>query len=201
MPTPHEFTADQAEAATDFVVAHGAEDRGQTADSWHGSTGQLVVCSRRSLVELAAVLPATGRFEVARLDGKRMADADHAFYEFSDALLFPGYFGWNWNALFDCLRDLHWIPADGYLIIVENAPCLLSSSAEDQHTLFRILSWAVERRANPLGRPGGKGVPFKVLLLCDRDDEATVLAQEVARALHSGRPLPGQASVEAPGRR
>ena len=73
---------------------------------WNGSTDQVVVCSRSALVELAAVLPAAGRFVVARLDGTRMTDADHAFYEFSDALLFPGYFGWNWAAFSDCLRDL-----------------------------------------------------------------------------------------------
>ncbi|WP_204292761.1 barstar family protein [Micromonospora gifhornensis] len=71
---------------------------------------------------MAAVLPVSGRFVVARLDGTRMANAGHVFYGFSDALLFPSYFGWNWNALSDRLRDLHWLPADGYLVIVDNAP-------------------------------------------------------------------------------
>ena len=112
-----------------------------------------------------------------------MTDADHAFYEFSDALLFPGYFGWNWDALSDCLEDLNWLPADGYLIVVENAPRLLSKSAEDQHTLFRILSRAVHHWASPLG----KSVPFKVLLLCDRDEEAALLRQEKACAVHNMR--------------
>ncbi|WP_243705038.1 barstar family protein [Micromonospora sp. KC723] len=154
---------------------------------WSGSTDQLAVCSRSALVELAAVLPATGRFVVARLDGTRMTDAAHAFYEFSDALLFPAYFGWNWDALSDCLRDLNWLPADGYLIVFENALQLLSSSAEDQHTLFRILYQAVRHWASPLGQPEGKGSPFKVLLLCDRDEEAALLRQEIAYAIHKMR--------------
>jgi RNAse (barnase) inhibitor barstar len=157
-------------------------------NNWgNGSTDQLTVCSRSSLVELAAVLPASGRFVVARLDGRRMTDADHVLYEFSDALLFPGYFGWNWDALSDCLGDLNWLPADGYLIVVENAPQLLSSSAEEQHTLFRILSQAVRHWASPLGQPDGKGIPFKVLLLCDRDEEAALLRQEIAYAVHKTR--------------
>ncbi|MEU3458312.1 barstar family protein [Micromonospora sp. NPDC006766] len=152
---------------------------------WSGSTNQLAVSTRKTLVELAAVLPVTGRLVVARLDGTRMTDADHLFYEFSDALLFPGYFGWNWAALSECLRDLRWLPADGYLIVVENAPRLLSSSAEDQHTLFQILSQAVHHWANPLGQPDGKGIPFKVLLLCDSDEEAALLRQEIASAVHN----------------
>lgn len=146
-----------------------------------------MVCSRGALVEVAAVLPTTGRFVVARLDGTRMADADHVFSEFSDALLFPGYFGWNWNALSDCLRDLNWLPADGYLIVIENAPRLLSSDAEDQHTLFRVLSRAVHHWASPLGQPDGKAVPLKVVLLCDRDEEAALLLQEIASAVHNTR--------------
>ncbi|MET8091928.1 barstar family protein [Micromonospora sp. NPDC005220] len=133
-----------------------------------------------------ALLPATGRFVVARLDGKRMTDADHTFYEFSDALLFPGYFGWNWNALSDCLRDLHWLPADGYLVVIENVQRLLSNSAEDRHILFQILWQAVERWASPLGGV----VPFTVLLLCDSDVEASEVRHEVAAA--SGRSRRGE---------
>ncbi|WP_327035255.1 barstar family protein [Micromonospora ureilytica] len=149
---------------------------------WNDSTDQVTVCSRSALVELAAVLPAAGRFVVVRLDGTRMTDADHAFYEFSDALLFPGYFGWNWNALSECLRDLNWLPADGYLIVVENAPRLLPSSAEDRHTLFQILAQAVHHWESPFGQP-----EFKVVLLCDRDDEATLLRQEITDEVHKMR--------------
>jgi len=29
-----------------------------------------------------------------------------------DGLQLPGYFGFNWNALSDCLRDLHWLQHD-----------------------------------------------------------------------------------------
>jgi Barstar (barnase inhibitor) len=149
---------------------------------WTDSAEPLLVCPRGAVVEVAAVLPKTGRFVVARLDGGRMPDAGYLFYEFSDALLFPGYFGWNWNALSDCLRDLKWLPADGYLIVVDDAPRLLADSTEERQVLFRILCRAVRYWTNPLGRPGGVGVPFTVLLLCESDGEAAFLRQEVGRA-------------------
>jgi hypothetical protein len=59
----------------------------------HRPGGPLSVCSRSSLVGLAAVLPASGRFVVARLDGMRLTDANQVFYDFSDSLYFPRYFG------------------------------------------------------------------------------------------------------------
>ncbi|TDC84015.1 hypothetical protein E1193_07015 [Micromonospora sp. KC606] len=113
--------------------------------------------------------------------------AAEVFYDFSDALLFPSYFGWNWAALSDCLTDLHWLPADGYLVIVENAPRLLPDSTHDQHTLFRILARAVHHWASPLDQPEGKIVPFKVLLLCNREEEAVHLRQDITRAVHNAR--------------
>ncbi|MET8911666.1 MULTISPECIES: barstar family protein [Micromonospora] len=149
------------------------------SDWWNGPGEPLTVCGPGTIVQVGAIVPEAGNLVVARLDGAKMTDADHVFYEFSDALLFPGYFGWNWDALSDCLRDLNWLPADSYLIVVERAPLLMSTSPDERQTLFRVLSRAVRTWASPLGRPDGKGVPFKVLLLCDRDDEAVEMKREI----------------------
>jgi RNAse (barnase) inhibitor barstar len=137
----------------------------------------LTVCSHGALVEVGTVLPAPGRMVVARLDGARMPDAGRVFYEFSDALLFPGYFGWNWDALSDCLQDLNWLPAEQYLIVVEHASRLLSDNAADLRTLFRVLHRAVRHWASSLGK---EAVAFKVLLVCEGDEQASVLRHEIA---------------------
>lgn len=34
---------------------------------------------------------------------------------------FPDYFGHNWDALEESLRDLDWLPARGYVLVVEDA--------------------------------------------------------------------------------
>jgi len=40
---------------------------------------------------------------------KRVKNEEELFIELSSKLQFPDYFGYNWNAVYDCLRDLHWI--------------------------------------------------------------------------------------------
>ena len=35
-------------------------------------------------------------------------------------LSFPNYFGWNWDAFEECLRDLSWIPNLGRIVIVHD---------------------------------------------------------------------------------
>lgn len=41
-------------------------------------------------------------------------------------LRFPGYFGFNWDALSDCLRDLHWVEERNIVIVHEDLPALKS---------------------------------------------------------------------------
>lgn len=143
---------------------------------WDASAESLTVSSRGALVKVEEVLPGKGRMVVARLDGTKMFDADHALYEFSDALLFPDYFGWNWDALSDCLRDLGWLPADGYLIVVENATRVLPDDATGRHALFSILIRAARHWSSPLGKTPAA---FKVVLLCDDETHEKLLKQEI----------------------
>ena len=37
------------------------------------------------------------------------------------ALDFPSYYGANWDAAEECLRDLEWLPANGYLLVIRGA--------------------------------------------------------------------------------
>jgi RNAse (barnase) inhibitor barstar len=42
-------------------------------------------------------------------------------------LTLPGYFGFNWNALFDCLRDFHWVNERNVVIVHDDWPSLAAS--------------------------------------------------------------------------
>lgn len=55
---------------------------------------------------------------------------------FAKALEFPDWFGRNWDALEDCLTDLSWRQADGYVVLLEGGAAegmlldVLASTAE-----------------------------------------------------------------------
>ncbi len=53
-----------------------------------------------------------------------ITDVSELFNELSYKLIFPNYFGYNWNALSDCLRDLSWIKNKEIVIIHKSLPSL-----------------------------------------------------------------------------
>jgi len=55
-------------------------------------------------------------------------------------LTLPGYFGFNWNALFDCLRDFYWIDQKVIVIVHHQLPELPRS---DLRTYLEVLRDAV----------------------------------------------------------
>ena len=48
-------------------------------------------------------------------------NASDLFSVVSRAMKFPAYFGNNWDALEECLRDMEWLPAKGYVLLLHGA--------------------------------------------------------------------------------
>ena len=63
---------------------------------------------------------------VARVAGA-ICTAQQLFDLFYRVLTLPGYFGFNWNALSDCLRDFHWVDERNVVIVHDELPELPSS--------------------------------------------------------------------------
>lgn len=64
-----------------------------------------------------------GEVFVARVD-PTIADTDELLRSLYHLLWFPGYFGLNWNSLYDCLRDLDWISENKVMIVHESLPSI-----------------------------------------------------------------------------
>ena len=61
------------------------------------------------------------------LDTARVASEAGLLAELARAFRFPDYFGGNWDAADECLRDLSWLPARGYVLRIPNAESLWRS--------------------------------------------------------------------------
>jgi hypothetical protein len=61
------------------------------------------------------------------------------------ALAFPPWFGHNWDAWFDCLVDLSWLPrAPGYVIVLRGTAQLRAAVPEALDTALSILGDAAK---------------------------------------------------------
>jgi hypothetical protein len=76
-----------------------------------------------SSADVGAVRSELARLGVfcAEIDGSRIDSEESLFLEIGRALQFPDYFGQNWDALIDCLRDLGWMAAIGCVVFVRDA--------------------------------------------------------------------------------
>ncbi|WP_068469972.1 barstar family protein [Candidatus Protochlamydia phocaeensis] len=75
---------------------------------------------------------------------KDIREKSELFNLFSTQLEFPLYFGANWDALYDCLRDLNWILENEILIIHEDIPLKVAESEEKKYLellLDVLISW------------------------------------------------------------
>lgn len=130
-------------------------------------------------------LPPSGSIYSARMHGEQMGDIDGVFSQFYEALRLPEYFGWNWNALYDCLSDLNWISATRYLLIMEDSEKILTEDPEERSILFRTLLRSAEDWARRPNFPERVKSTFHVILLCS-PEARDVLQREIDRAQESG---------------
>jgi RNAse (barnase) inhibitor barstar len=59
-------------------------------------------------------------YEVFRVNLADVRDKQAMLAAIGKAMAFPEWFGHNWDALLDCLADLGWRPAEGYVVILEH---------------------------------------------------------------------------------
>lgn len=76
---------------------------------------------------------------VSRTDLAGCHDKDELLQRLAISLRLPATFGYNWDALADCLRDLHWIPAWGHVLLFDHVDELRRAAEADYDILLGIL--------------------------------------------------------------
>ena len=94
---------------------------------------------------------------VLRVDLTRARSKEDMLDAIGKALRFPEWFGHNWDALTDCLLDMGWLPAEGYVVILDHCDGIHGRAESDFVTLMQTFQdTAVTWRED--------GVPFWCLV-------------------------------------
>jgi len=95
-----------------------------------------------------ALLAGGQRFEVTPDAGSKRA----LLQWYAVALSFPAYFGYNFDALEECLCDLSWLPAGRIVLYHSRLPLLESDQANERELYLRVLAAAVRHWQRARGR-------------------------------------------------
>jgi hypothetical protein len=78
------------------------------------------------------------------IDGSIITSKSTFLQQFAQVMQFPDYFGHNWDAFWDCLTDLEWIPSDRYVILYDQPEGFSQHEPQEWETALDILRSAVE---------------------------------------------------------
>jgi len=91
--------------------------------------------------DLIAAAEACG-YVVFRVDLSRARDKQGLLEAVGRDMAFPEWYGCNWDALADCLNDLGWRPAEGYMVLLEHCDLIQGRAAGDLVTALQIFGEA-----------------------------------------------------------
>ena len=83
-------------------------------------------------------------FATFRVNLTKAEDKDQMLSTIARALKFPDTFGRNFDALADCLADMEWKPADGYLILLEHCDGIHGKAEADFANTLQIFEQAAD---------------------------------------------------------
>jgi RNAse (barnase) inhibitor barstar len=94
---------------------------------------------------------------VQRVDLAQARNKDEMLDAIAKTLGFPDWFGHNWDALNDCLLDMGWRPAEGYVTLLDHCDGIHGRAESDFIALMQTFQSAAEEWRE-------QGVPFWCLV-------------------------------------
>lgn len=84
-------------------------------------------------------------------------DKEEFLVQLSKTMRFPEWFGGNWDALADCLKDLSWLQAKGWVVILERSKHFCGGHGHEFKEAMQVMAEAAEYWR-------GEGKPFWTLI-------------------------------------
>jgi RNAse (barnase) inhibitor barstar len=135
---------------------------GFLADSKPPRLAAISPNNAKALVEAAKKIG----YAIWALDGRKMKNDETIFDHFAQVLHFPDYFGRNWDAMDECLRDMEWAPAAAHLLVVNDADALFLTSPASFKSLIDCMRFASNH--------WHEKVPFKVVFTTNSSEIASI---------------------------
>jgi hypothetical protein len=93
--------------------------------------------------ELSSVCQEYG-FQLFYINGKDVTSKAEFLQASAKTINFPDYFGDNWDAFTDCITDLSWLSADGYILLYTQPENLAYNDPSEWSIALDIFQEAVE---------------------------------------------------------
>ena len=127
------------------------------------ASGVYALAGAENLGEIAELAAKRG-YAFFHLAGAAANDKQQFLKLASETLGFPEYFGHNWDAFEDCITDMAWHAAPGYVILYDQFEQLADNAPGEFQTMLQILkdaaeAWKKDHKAMYVilsGKPGGK---------------------------------------------
>ena len=110
-------------------------------DTKHSGVYQLTAAATHADIEKLAK---ASKLVCFYIEGKKIEKKEQFLNHASVAMHFPEYFGDNWDAFEDCLTDLSWQDAPGYVILFDHYDGMASHAHGQFETALEVFQSAVE---------------------------------------------------------
>ena len=111
----------------------------------------------RASVQVMETEAADAGGQLFYLDGAKVRDKKSFLEKIARAMKFPDYYGKNWDAFEECVNDLSWAPASGYVLVYQAPERFVKNARADWEIALDIFASAIENWSE-------RGIPFYVLL-------------------------------------
>jgi RNAse (barnase) inhibitor barstar len=100
----------------------------------------------RAPAEVTALTTAASKAEIVwmTLPLGAVANKKQFFAVCEKQMKLPSYFGGNWDALADCVRDFNWLSGKGYVLHLTGPEKFAKAAVDDYQTAIDVLTEAAE---------------------------------------------------------
>ncbi len=96
-----------------------------------------------AVIEIGAAAKAR-KWAFFHLEGQKIEKKEQFLNHAAVAMKFPAHFSHNWDAFYDCLTDLDWVEAEGYLIYFDHTDAFEEHHESQLETAIELFQDAVD---------------------------------------------------------